>query len=578
MAGVPINKKGIALYYQVEESIRTMVESGKWPLGTKLPTEDELSNYFSVSRTTIRQAINRMVEAGILVRKQGSGTYVTSLPYARKRLNAQPSDSVCKYIYTPILQNDTEYSYQNFLLANLAHVLMLYRQKLLSSGEAGKLLQLILSLRDKHPNVIDCNPLNEDLYLNFEQYLIAGLGIDVGGKIHTARSRNDLTPTVTRMSIRDSYFILCDRLLMLRKQLLALAENNRGRILPGYTHLQPSQPITLDHYFLGIAEALERDFNRLSAAYSSLNRSPLGSCAMAGPSFPIDRQYTASLLGFDGIIVNSLDAVASRDCLLELTADFATMGSTISRFVQDLYIWSTAEFNYVEFSDSVCCCSSIMPQKKNPLSIEHIKSKTAHLASSYIDVFMCLKGTSYSHSRDLFECMTPFWDSVHETQAILDLLMDALQDITFHYDRMEKMANDNDVLLTDLADTLVRTDSLPFRSAHNIVSSAMRLYKKHGNEKLSLKYLNESCKNLYGHNTSLTEAELASILTAQTSIFSKRSEGSPSEDSCARMLGAMKERLTANNTALQNLMASVSAAEQRLLDEAEAIIKETDNQ
>ncbi len=332
MSNTSFNQKGVSLYYQVETYIRTKIESGEWPSGFKLPTETELCQYFGVSRTTIRQAVNKMVEGGLLMRKQGSGTYVTQPAYSRNRLSTQPSDSVCKYIYMPILQDDMEHSYQNLLLTHISHILMLCEQKLISQEDGKNALDFIVPLMDMHPQTIGFNPLNEDYFLNFEQYLISHLGIDLAGKIYTGRSRNDMTPTVMRMSIRDSMLAVYERLLALIRRLLALAEENQGRIITGYTHCMPAQPITLDHYFLAIAEALVRDMDRLLSAYQNLNRSPLGACAMAGTSFPINREYTAQLLGFDGIITNTLDAVATRDYLLELAADFSTMGSTLSRF------------------------------------------------------------------------------------------------------------------------------------------------------------------------------------------------------------------------------------------------------
>ena len=175
-----LNQKGISLYYQVETYIRTKIESGEWDSGQKLPTETELCKYFGVSRTTVRQAVNSMVEGGLLVRRQGSGTYVTQPAYARNRLSTQPSDSVCRYIYMPILQDDMARSYQNLLLTHISHILMLCEQNLISHEDGKKLLNFILPLRNMHPQVIGSNPLNEDYCLNFEQYLISHYFVPFG--------------------------------------------------------------------------------------------------------------------------------------------------------------------------------------------------------------------------------------------------------------------------------------------------------------------------------------------------------------------------------------------------------------
>ncbi len=562
MAKSSYKQKGVSLYYQVEKYIRQKIESGEWPLGTKLPTEAELADFFNVSRTTIRQSVNGMVEAGLLVRRQGSGTYVVQSPYARSRLSAQPSNAVCSHIYSPILKDDMDHCYQNLLLVNVSHVLMLNRQKIIRPGDAKKLIGFILPLFDKYPQAIGSNPLNEDYYLNFEQFLISNLGMDIGGMLHVARSRNDMVPTVVRMSIRDNMIILYDRMLLLQRRLLGLAEENLDRILTGYTHWQPSQPISLGHYFLAIASALQRDFDRLLNAYQTLNRSPLGACAFSGTSHPIDRDYTARLLGFDSVAENSLDAVASRDHLLEIASGFATMGSNISRFVQDLYLWSTAEFGYVCFSDATSCCSSTMPQKRNPISAEHIKSKTAHLTSSYLDILMVLKGTVYSHSRDLFECMPPFWDSVDEMRKILELLLDMLQDISFRYDRMEDAANSNNCVLTDIADYITRHCTIPFRIAHNIVADAVKEQDPRGSTHIDLAELNSAARLVLGHDLNLTQQELSSLLQVSASLQRKCSDGSPSIVSCQKMLLTLTKNADRYEQKINRLKNALAMTEQ----------------
>ena len=386
------------------------------------------------------------------------------------------------------------------------------------------------------------------------------MGIELAGKIYIARSRNDMTPTVIRMSIRDSLLIIYDRLIVLVRRLLVLAEENQEYIITGYTHSMPAQPITLDHYFLAVTEALIRDLERLLSAYRTLNLSPLGACAMAGTSFPINRKYTAQLLGFDGIITNTLDAVAARDYLLELSADFSTLGSTLARFSQDLYLWSTAEFDYVSFSDSFSCCSSIMPQKKNALSIEHIKSKSSHLTSAYLDIIMCLKGTGYEHCRDLFECMPPFWNAVEQLTGMLELTIGTLRDITFHHERMEHMADVNNSVLTDIADFLVQKDHISFRTAHNIIASTVK--EKEGVGQITLSQLNTISKNHMGHPTSLTEAEWASLQSARISVKNKKSEGSPAPNHCRKMLLSLRMAADRSSEQLNKITNSLQLAEQ----------------
>lgn len=570
-----IKQTGVSLYYQVAEKIKQNIDSGTWPRGSRLPSEPELSELFSVSRSTVRQAISTLVDEGLLLRKQGSGTYVTLPAYARERLTAMPSATVCRYIYQPLLSDDVKYSFQNMIWLNVAHVLMMHRQNIIDTADAQQLLTVLLELKDSSPDVIQTTPYCEDYYLNFEQYIISKLGLQVGGKLHTGRSRNDLVPTLIRMNVRDVLHEIYKGLLTLRRTLDRLSQENLEVVITGYTHMQPAQPITVGHYFQAISEALDRDFDRLLRAYQSLNLSPLGSCAFAGTAFPVDRDFTARLLGFDGLIENSLDAVASRDYLLELTADFSTLGSTLCRFAEDLYLWSTDEFGYVEFDDSVCCCSSIMPQKKNPLSIEHIKSKTSHLTSTYLDLCMCLKGTPFGHCRDLFECMPPFWNAAWQLKGILDLLNEVLCTMTIHQERMRQRAEENYSTLSDLVDVLVQNEHVPFRIAHKIVSATVRNCVSQGlhPKDIRVEMLNQVARQQQiSRPFHITQEELEHILSAEYSIASKRSAGSPSLESCLQMQQRLAERLKDHEMQTTQLMQQLEEARLRVRQELSQVI------
>mgnify|MGYP004667542211 CR=1 FL=1 len=564
--------KGISLYYQVESQIREKIESGKWELGSRLPTEIELANYFGVSRTTIRQAVNGMVEAGMLIRRQGSGTYIAKSPFARNRLDSQPSNAVCKYIYSPQLQDDLKRSYHNMLLTIVSHILMLHHQKLITNENGRSLLEYIMPMFERDPYHTGSNPLYEDCFLNFEQHLIANLGVALSSEYLIARSRNDMTPTMIRLTVRDSLLSVCSKLLRLIRQLLELAEEHQGKIITAHTHMQPSQAITLDHYFLAIAEALIRDLGRLMSGYDTLNLSPLGACAISGTSYPIDREYAAGLLGFDGIIENSLDAIASRDFLLELSAGYSTLGSTIDRFTQDLYIWSTHEFGYVSFSDSTSCCSSIMPQKKNPLSAEHIRSKASHLTSAYLDIIMCLKGTTYSHSRDLFECMPPFWQCTENIIAMLDLSSDMLSGLEFDYDKMKTAADGNSLTLTEISNFLERTGEYPFRSAHSVIARAVNECTRAG-ASLSLASLNAASNALFGKPVPITSEEFSALMNLENSVSNKKSAGSPSPASCKKMLHFLRSAAGSLGDKLSWLNYTLSVAEQKRNDTVKKIIQ-----
>ena len=526
-------EKGIALYYQVENSIREKIENGEWKVGQKLPTEPELCQFFGVSRTTIRQAVDSLVSAGLLAKKQGSGTYVTQATTARNHLNFQPSNIVCQYIYSPFLQSDMEHCYKNLLLTNIAHITMLHKQRLLAKDEARSLLQFIIPLMDMHPQTIGYNPVNEDYLLNFEEYITRNLSAELNGKMQVARSRNDMTPTILRMSIRDELLILLDRLLYFMQQLRTLAEQNQGKIFTGYTHCMPAQPITLDFYFLAIAEAVDRDFNRILSAYPTLNQSPLGSCALAGTSFSIDREYTASLLGFDGIIVNALDAVASRDYLLELASHFSTLGSTLSRFAQDLYTWSSAECSYLSISDAYSCCSSIMPQKKNPDIAELVRGKSGRVFGDLTTLLTVMKGIALAYNKDMQEDKEAIFDAVDTVKMCLHAFTPMIDTMTVLKDNMRAAAAKGFINATDCADYLVGK-GLPFRDAYKATGELVAQCIDRGLtlETLPLEDYRAVCD--------LFDQEVYHKINLDTCVATRISEGGPCPESVEQQIGKVQ--------------------------------------
>ena len=454
--------------------------------------------------------------------------------------------------------------YRQDIRGSIAHVTMLAKQGILSENDKVDIIRGLESiLKDLDSGELTISPDSgyEDIHSFVEGTLTERVG-EAGKRLHTGRSRNDQVALDMKLYTRDEIQELDGLLKGLLNELLTVMEANLDTFMPGFTHLQKAQPITLAHHIGAYFEMFSRDRSRLHDIRRRMNYCPLGSGALAGTTYPLDRAYTAQLLGFDGIITNTLDAVATRDYLLELAADFSTMGSTLSRFAQDLYLWSTAEFNYVSFSDAYSCCSSIMPQKKNPLSIEHIKSKSSHLTSTYLDIAMCLKGTSYGHCRDVFECMPPFWDAVEQVTGMLELSIGTLQDITFHYDRMEFTASMNDSILTDMADFLVQKDRIPFRSAHNIIASAVRAQGDNPSSKITLKQLNKSSKQHLGHDTTLTESEWASLQSPRSSVANKRSEGSPAQSSCRKMLLSLRMAADRCNEQYNKIINSLQLAEQ----------------
>lgn len=465
----------------------------------------------------------------------------------RERLKTSPNQIVCKYLFAPDIEEDSNRSFDNMINLNIAHVLMLYKQEIVNQEDSKKILSAFLDLQNKGKKAFELNPSFEDYYFNLEQYIISQIGPEIGGKIHTGRSRNDIKSTISRMNVRDSILKIYPRINNLRSTLLNIASTYIETVLTGYTHMQPAQPITLGHYFIAIAEAIERDFKRLIEAYHRLNYCTLGSGALAGTSFPIDRNYTAKLLGFYGPLENSIDAIASRDYLLEITSHFTTFGSTINRFVNDLYIWATDEFNFLEVDDSMAACSSIMPQKKNPITLEHIKGKTSHLLSAYVSVFTCTKGIPYGHCRDLgSECIHLYWDASYQIEAILELLIETLRTMKFKTETMKSRADQNYSTVTELADELVKAENLPFRLAHQIVGYIVgQCVEKGLTTKDITKKMLDKAGEIYANRTfNWTQEHLDRVLDSLHSVDNKISLGSPNFRECDRMINNLKEKLS----------------------------------
>jgi len=492
----------------------------------------------------------------------------------RERLKAKPSDAMCKYVFQPRIDGDLARSYANLMRVNMAHTVMLNKTGIVAADIARQLLEAMQTASEQGPTSFEINPEFEDLYLNLERHLIAVVGPEVGGRLHTGRSRNDLYATIIRMNVRDVFLRIYRLVLDLRSELIGLAENHIKTVMTGYTHMQPAQPTTLGHYLAGLCNALERDSERLSAAYDRLNLSPLGSAAFAGTSFCIDRSLTAGLLGFDDLVENTIDAVASRDYLLEIMFAFACVGSTLSRFAYDLHIWCTDEFRFVEFDDSMSASSSIMPQKKNPTPVEHIKAKAAHLLGGFVSVYSCLKNIPFGHSKDSGgESATLFWQAGAEIEAALVLATETVKTMSVNAARMESRVNQNFCTATDLADELVRRDSLPFRVAYQIVGSLVGDCHRLGlsASDITAEMLDAKAREYLGEPIGWSQGDLRSALDAHTAVQRRNVVGGPAETQLLSNLSRLKGQLSRSTEQYAERLGRLHAAESTLRAEVDML-------
>ncbi len=351
---------------------------------------------------------------------------------------------------------------------SIAHAQMLARQGILTAEEGERLVSGLEQIgRELETGAFELDPALEDIHMNVEHRLGEIVG-PLAGKLHTGRSRNDQVATDLLLWIRAAIPELRSGLLGLRETLVERASRELEVILPGYTHLQRAQPVRLSHHWLAHYEALSRDDGRLADARTRIRTAPLGAGALAGTTLPIDREQTARALGFEGPSRNSLDAVSSRDAALELLAALAILMVNLSRFSEELVIWSSSEFGFVEFDDAFATGSSLMPQKKNPDGPELVRGKSGRVIGSLTGLLVTLKGLPLSYNRDMQEDKEPLFDAVETTAGALELLSATLASLRVRADAMARAAADPLLLATDLAERLVE-GGVPFREAHEIV-------------------------------------------------------------------------------------------------------------
>lgn len=355
-----------------------------------------------------------------------------------------------------------------------AHTRMLERQGILSADEERTLLAALDSLDRERILSARYDGSFEDLFFFIEDMLHSACG-ELAGKMHTARSRNDIAITLYRMAMREELLRFGGAVACVRAVVLQLASRHLETVMPAHTHTQPAQPTTLAHYLLAAAEFMARDLERIKAAYGRVNRSPLGACAITTTGFPIDREMTAKLLGFDGLAENSYGAIASIDYLTECAATVAVAMVNAGKFVQDLLLWSTREFGFLRLSDAFVQSSSIMPQKRNPVSLEHTRILASRALGEAQAVFTCAHNTPFGDINDSEDDLQPLaFTMFHDALRSLKLLTGLLKSAEVDREKLGRRAAADFLTVTELADSLVRQTGVSFREAHGMVARAVK--------------------------------------------------------------------------------------------------------
>jgi len=421
---------------------------------------------------------------------------------------------------------------------SLAHARMLAHRGIISAADAAAIeteLKAILGAIERGEFVWRAE--REDVHMNIEAALIERLG-DTGARVHTGRSRNDQVATDERLYLRAEADRLCLLLQGLQRGLLALARRAGCAVLPGLTHLQNAQPVLLAHHLLAYVEMLERDRERLQDCRRRLNRSPLGAGALAGSTLPLDREFAARELGFDEILRNSMDAVADRDYIVEFLAGLSIAAMHTSRLAEDVVLWVSQRFAYLELDDAFCTGSSLMPQKKNPDVAELVRGKTGRVFGHLLGVLTVLKGLPLTYNRDLQEDKEGLFDAIDTVSMILTTLAPMMATASLRPEAMEKAAADPSLMATDLAEWLVRR-GVPFREAHRMVGRFVRECATRGIalDLATLEQMREAIP--------LAEPECLALFSARRSVNSRDLTGGTAPTQVERQLVFWEERLQA---------------------------------
>ena len=410
--------------------------------------------------------------------------------------------------------------YKQDIRGSIAHVKMLEKQNILTDDERDKIIEGLNSIeKDIESGVLKFDDGSEDIHSYVEAHLIERIG-ETGKKLHTGRSRNDQVALDMKLYVRDEIDELKDLLYELLSEVLRIMEENTTTYMPGFTHLQKAQPTTLAHHFGAYFEMFIRDFDRLRTTRKRMNLSPLGSGAFAGTTYDLDRDYVASLLEFETATRNSMDSVSDRDYLLELLSDLAIISMHLSRLSEEIIIWNTDEYRFVEMDDTYSTGSSIMPQKKNPDIAELIRGKSGRVYGSLISLLTTMKGLPLAYNKDMQEDKEMSFDAIDTVKSLIKLMSGMLSSMKFNNERMAKSARGGFTNATDAADYLVKKN-VAFRDAHEIVGRLVLYGIEHG------KALDDFSLEEFRNISEYFDYDIYDAISLKTCVEKRNTKGAP---------------------------------------------------
>jgi argininosuccinate lyase len=452
-----------------------------------------------------------------------------------------------------------------------AHLVMLTERAIVPLGEARAIRDALDSISQEDVRATPYDGVCENLFFHVERLITAACGEDIAGRLHTARSRNDIDMTMYRMRQRECILDLFAATLDLRRSLLTLAGRHRETIFAVHTHTQRAQPTTVAHYLLAVVEQLERDAARLIGAYQRTNCNPLGACAITGTGFPIDRQLTSDLLGFDGPTVNTYGSIATVDYLLESASAASVLLAGHGRFVQDLLLWSTSEFNYLRLGDGFVQSSSIMPQKRNPVALEHARAIGSKALGQSQAIVLSVHNTPFGDIVDTEDDLQPLvFAMFRDATRAVELVAAAIATAEFDAPRLEARAGDGWTTLTELADSLARNRGLPFRTAHAICGRLIALRQTHPESPLH-DLLKQASGAVLDAPLDYSETELTTILSPRHFVEVRKTLGGPAPEETARAAGVSCKKLEADETWRAAVANALKEAQSKLAERSASL-------
>ena len=481
----------------------------------------------------------------------------------RSRLGTDLSNITLDYVSS--INDDSEIALYD-IIGSQAHTIMLFQNNIITKNDAKKILSSLESMKNEK---FDSSSGAEDIHELIESLVIKKAGMASGGKMHTARSRNDQVVLDIRMKIRDDINIICNCLLDTIESLVSVSKNHQKTIMPFYTHLQQAQAGLFSHYLLAQADVLSRDFQRLFDTFQRINQSPLGAGPVGGTSITIDRQSTAKMLGFDGVVENSLDATSTRDFVAEYVAMISILMTNLSRISEDFIIWSTSEFSFIELSDEFTSPSSVMPQKKNPDILELTRGKTAEIIGNLTAILTTIKGLASGYGRDLQQIKSSIWSTSKISISALLIIKSIVLTMKVNEKQMKKVTESSSLIALDIAEKLVQ-EGIPFRVTHKIAGVLVQL--SHNSKKpISKLTTSEIKKSVEGTKVNpKIVSKIISTTSVVSSLKNRQSFGSSGYDEQKRMIS---DRIQKINT-WRSVMSERDNKIKSSIDELQKLVNE----